>query len=137
SSTAPAKTPPAKTATAPQPKPAGAPAGGAAWQIFKHQTGLSLKYPPAWKAQVVGDALMLVPPDVKQINGGPAEVFLVLSSSAGPVRSGSDPQLEQHVEQQVMQYLPGFTRSGATQSVQVGNEPGILMSWEGLAQGNP
>jgi hypothetical protein len=94
-----------------------------------------LRYPPTWTAKDLGGALQLIPPDVKQIGGGPAEIFLVLANAAGPIRSATDPQLEQHIETQAAQFLPGFTRSGETKAIKAGNEPGVLLAWEGQAQG--
>jgi hypothetical protein len=118
-------------------KTQGAPIGGAAWKTFKHQTGLSLRYPPTWTTKDAGEALLLTPPDVRQVNGGPLELFVVMASPSGPIRSGDDPRMEQHIEQSANQVLQGFTRTGQTMPIKVGTAPGIVMTWEGAVQGAP
>jgi hypothetical protein len=134
----PRATPAARPTTTDTPaKLTGAPEGSVTWKEFKHPTGLALHYPPSWTAKDLGGALLLSPPDVKQVGGGPAEVFIVMASSAGALHSGDDPQLEQKIDEQATPLLAGFTRAGQTQPIRIGSAPGIVMAWEGTAQGYP
>lgn len=116
-------------------RPGGAATGGAAWKSFKHAVGLGFRYPANWTLKEAGPILMLIPPDVKQIDGGPSELFLMKAEAAGQIQSASDPRLEEALSKYVTQTFPAFQPLGNTQTIQVGNQPGILMQWEGESKG--
>jgi hypothetical protein len=126
-----------KTASQSTLRPSGAPKGGAAWKTFAHPTGLSMRYPPTWTAREAGGMLLLTPPDVKQIGGGPAEVFLVKAEPVTGVTSGDDPRVEQAISAFVAKSFPAFQQTGSTKAIRAGNQPGILMEWQGETQGHP
>jgi hypothetical protein len=118
-------------------RPGGAPKGGEAWKTFSHPTGLSLRYPADWNAQDAGGILLLTPSGVKQIGGGPAELFLVKADASGGIASGDDPRLEAAIAGFIAQNYPAFQRSGETKRLRIGSQPGILMEWVGETQGHP
>lgn len=122
------KTPPdtaIKTASLPDKS-----AGGGVWKIYKHPTGLSVRYPPTWQTKDLGGVLSLTPPDLVTNAQGPVEAYLIMASGAEGVQSVDDPRVAALIEQQVMQLMPLLKRSGQPQKIVGGTAPGLLMSWE-------
>lgn len=108
---------------------------GAVWKSFKHAVGLGFRYPADWTLKEAGPILLLMPPNVKQIAGGPSENFILKAEAAGQIQSASDPRLEESLQKYVAQTFPAFQPLGNTQTIQVGNQTGILMQWEGESKG--
>ena len=105
--------------------------GRAAWRIYKHETGLSVRYPPDWNIEVRNNIAMLTPPNVAQSENGPIEFYLLLANPSQGTSRMDDPQMVPYIESYVQKIAPFLQRVGATQKVMDGATPGLLLSWEG------
>ena len=106
-------------------------ADNAAWKIYKHPTGLSVRYPPTWRLQEAEGAAILTPPDVASTAQGPTEIFALVANGAEGVQNVNDPRVLAEVENTLLQLAPFLRRVGTPQPVTAGTAPGLLVSWEG------
>lgn len=102
-----------------------------AWQIYKHATGLSVRYPPTWKMQETEGVALLTPPDVVSNAQGPTEIYALLANGAEGVQNVNDPRVVTEVETALLQLAPFLRRVGTPQNIAAGTQPGLLLSWEG------
>lgn len=105
-------------------------ANNAAWKIFKHPTGLSVRYPPTWQVQETQGMLTLTPPDVAKNANGPLEAYILAADGAEGVQSVDDPRVAPYVEQKIKEFLPLLQRVGQPQRMAGNTAPALLMSWE-------
>ncbi len=105
--------------------------GKTAWKIYKHATGLSVRYPPDWKVIVQSGIGVLTPPNPAQNANGPMEIYLLMAEAANGVTSIDDPRVTPYIEGQMQQLAPFLQRVGETQKVSDGATPGLLFSWDG------
>lgn len=117
-----------KTANATLP---GKSADNNAWKIYKHATGLSVRYPPNWKLQETNGVGILSPPDVISNAQGPTEVYLILANGAEGIQDVNDARVAAQAEGALLQLAPFLQRVGQPQNMMAGTNPGLLLSWEG------
>ena len=117
---------------------AGAAAGAAkapeaAWKEFKHATGLAIRYPPTWTlAEAPGvPGMVLTPPDAEKTAEGPQEIYLVLAANAEGLKDVQDPRYYQQLLAQMAQLAPNLKVSGQPEKVQLGGQPGMIVTWTG------
>jgi hypothetical protein len=105
-------------------------ASNAAWKIYKHPTGLSVRYPPTWQVQEVQGMLTLTPPDVAKNANGALEAYIIGAEGAEGVQSVDDPRVAMIVEQKIKEFLPLLQRVGQPKRLAGNTAPALLMSWE-------
>lgn len=111
--------------------PQGEPAVGKDWKLYKHPTGLSMRYPATWKLAERDFGLQLTPPDVATNDFGDAEAYLVIGQGADGITTPSDPRVVAFLEQQITGLVPFLQRVGEVENVKSATTPAVRLVWEG------
>lgn len=98
-------------------------------QLYEHMTGFRFHYPEGWKVEDVGEALSLVPPDLRKNADGPMEAMFVLGAPHGGISDPADPRMVSQVDMLVRSQFPFLAKEGDA----VKNGRSAEVTWAGKA----
>ena len=111
--------------------------GLAGWQVYRHATGISFRYPQGWRVQEQEGMPQLIPPDAAVVDGAPVELYFAFGEDISDqgIQRPDDPRLVQYLDTQIKSLSGALTRAGAGAAAQSGVGPGVVLDWQAAGQG--